>query len=132
MDDKTIVFVCEHGAAKSVIASAYFNKLAAEKGYEIRSIARGTHPDLEISRNALGGLANDGLNPSESAPQKLSIEDMESAEHIVTFCELPQGYQVKSTSESWDDVPAVSESYETARDAIIEHVNQLIRSIANP
>jgi hypothetical protein len=27
----TIVFVCEHGAAKSVIAAAYFNKLAQEK-----------------------------------------------------------------------------------------------------
>jgi hypothetical protein len=27
----TIVFVCEHGAAKSLIATAYFNKLAAER-----------------------------------------------------------------------------------------------------
>ena len=26
-----IVFVCGHGAAKSVIAAAYFNKLAAER-----------------------------------------------------------------------------------------------------
>ena len=27
-----VMFVCEHGAAKSVIATAYFNKLAAERG----------------------------------------------------------------------------------------------------
>ena len=27
--DPTVVFVCEHGAAKSVIATAYFNKIAA-------------------------------------------------------------------------------------------------------
>ena len=26
--DKAVVFVCEHGAAKSVVATAYFNKLA--------------------------------------------------------------------------------------------------------
>jgi hypothetical protein len=32
-----VVFVCEHGAAKSVVASEYFNKLAAERG---RAIAR--------------------------------------------------------------------------------------------
>jgi hypothetical protein len=28
----TIVFVCEHGAAKSLVATAYFNKIAAERG----------------------------------------------------------------------------------------------------
>jgi rhodanese-related sulfurtransferase len=27
----TVVFVCEHGAAKSVIAAAFFNKLAADR-----------------------------------------------------------------------------------------------------
>jgi protein-tyrosine-phosphatase len=26
---QNILFVCEHGAAKSIVASAYFNKLAA-------------------------------------------------------------------------------------------------------
>ncbi|HKJ40410.1 MAG TPA: hypothetical protein VJ972_16695 [Anaerolineales bacterium] len=35
----TIVFVCEHGSAKSIVASAYFNKLTAENGLDIRSIA---------------------------------------------------------------------------------------------
>ena len=31
------VFVCEHGAAKSVIATAYFNKLAAERHLPVRA-----------------------------------------------------------------------------------------------
>ena len=30
--EQTVLFVCEHGAAKSVIAAAQFNKLAKEKG----------------------------------------------------------------------------------------------------
>jgi hypothetical protein len=30
--DERVVLVCEHGAAKSVIATVYFNKLAAERG----------------------------------------------------------------------------------------------------
>jgi protein-tyrosine-phosphatase len=132
MNDKTIVFVCEHGAAKSIVASAYFNKLAAENGHEFRSIARGTHPDSDLPPMVVSGLANDGLAPSESVPQKLSFADVESAEHIVTFCELPKKYQGEATSELWDDVPGVSDGYETARDAIIEHVKQLIQSIANP
>jgi hypothetical protein len=33
----SIVFVCEHGAAKSVIATAYFNKLAAERRASVSS-----------------------------------------------------------------------------------------------
>ena len=37
-----VVFVCEHGAAKSVIATAYFNKLAAERGLPFRATFRGT------------------------------------------------------------------------------------------
>ena len=43
-----IVFVCEHGAAKSVIAVAYFNKLASEAKLEFHAIARGTNPDPEL------------------------------------------------------------------------------------
>ena len=41
----SIVFVCEHGAAKSVIAAAYFNKIAAEHGLRerrSRATSRGT------------------------------------------------------------------------------------------
>ena len=31
---KTILFVCEHGAARSPIAAAYFNKLAENQGLD--------------------------------------------------------------------------------------------------
>jgi arsenate reductase (thioredoxin) len=51
--DPTVVFVCEHGAAKSVIATAYFNKLAAERGLRTRAIYRGVNPDSALSAAAL-------------------------------------------------------------------------------
>ena len=87
---RIIVFVCEHGAAKSVIAAAYFNKLVGETGLEFRAIARGTDPDKELSAKAISGLHADGLTPTESVPQKLSLADIESARQIVSFCELPK------------------------------------------
>jgi protein-tyrosine-phosphatase len=40
-----IVFVCEHGAAKSVIAAAWFNRLATERGLLERAIYRGASRD---------------------------------------------------------------------------------------
>jgi len=122
----TIVFVCEHGAAKSVIAAAYFNKLAEERNSDVRAIARGTHPDSELSPIAIVGLREDSLTPTELVPQKISLADVESAQRIITFCELPAEYQSKVSVEHWDSVPPVSEDYQKARDAILERINQLM------
>ncbi|MGH9334858.1 MAG: hypothetical protein ACRD21_14045, partial [Vicinamibacteria bacterium] len=44
-EPRTVVFVCEHGAAKSVIAAAHFNRLAKERELPFRAISRGTVPD---------------------------------------------------------------------------------------
>jgi protein-tyrosine-phosphatase len=45
----TIVFVCEHGAVKSVIATAYFNKLAADRHLPFRVTFRGVNPQEALS-----------------------------------------------------------------------------------
>lgn len=120
-----IIFVCEHGAAKSVLAAAYFNKLASDLRLDLRAIARGTNPDEELSPQVINGLSEDGLTPAESAPQILTQADMQSAQRVVTFCELPVEYQQQVIIERWDDIPPVSESYEQARDAIIERIPQI-------
>ncbi len=127
-DIPTIIFVCEYGAAKSIIAAAYFNKLASEIRLDTRAIARSTHPDQELSPKAITGLGADGLTPTESAPQKLSLVDVQSAQRIVAFCKLPEEYQNKVAIEQWDGVPPVSENYEMARDAIIERIHKLMKN----
>ena len=124
--NQTILFVCEHGAAKSVIAAAYFNKLAVESNSTIRAVARGTNPDDELSSNTINGLRADGLTPTESKPQKFSPADLESSQRIISFCELPKEFQDRIPIEQWDNVPPVSENYETARDTIIEHLKYFL------
>ena len=124
-----LVFVCEHGAAKSILAAAYFNQLAGQKGLDLRAIARGTNPDPELSPQAIKGLSQDGLTPTEAAPQKLTEADMQSAQRVITFCELPAEYKQQGMIERWDGVPPISDNYENARDAIIEQLNQLISNI---
>ena len=126
---RTIVFACEHGAAKSVIAATYFNQLAREKNLNLRAVARGTHPDEEISPKALVGLKKDGLLPTEPVPQQLSLNDVESAQGIVSFCELPEEYHEKVTIDHWEGVPPVSENYEMARDEIIRRLHHLINNL---
>ena len=125
--DSVIVFVCEHGAAKSIIAAAYFNQFAYEMGSALRAVARGTNPDNEFSPQTIKGLSEAGLTPTELAPQKLSPDDLQAAQRVVTFCELPNEYQGQAVIERWDDVPPVSENYEQARDMIIEHIRQILK-----
>lgn len=121
------VFVCEHGAAKSILAAAYFNKLASEKYLDMHAIARGTNPDAELSPKTVAGLNKDGLTPTESIPQKLSLAEVESAHQIVSFCELPEEYRNRNTVEQWDDVPPVSANYEVARNVILEKLHHLLK-----
>lgn len=124
-----IIFVCEHGAAKSIIAAAYFNKFAIERGMKLRALARGTNPDNELSAKAVMGLHEDGLSPSEAIPQKLSLEDLESAPRIVSFCVLPEEFHEKAVVEHWANIPPVSEEYEKSRDAILVQIHQLIENL---
>lgn len=124
-----ILFVCEHGAAKSVVAAAHFNKLAGEMNLNILALARGTNPDAELSPTAVAGLQADGLTPAESTPQKLSLAEVESAHRIVAFCELPEEYRGKALIERWDDIPPVSRNYVHARDAILSNLHRSMATI---
>ena len=51
-----VLFVCLHGSAKSVIASQYFRRLAAERGLAADTGSAGTEPDAEIPPGVARGL----------------------------------------------------------------------------
>jgi protein-tyrosine-phosphatase len=121
-----VLFVCEHGAAKSILAAAYFNKLASERGSDLRAIARGTNPDGQLSQHTITGLGNDGLQPAETTPQKLTEVDLQNTQRVITFCDLPVEYQQPAVVEHWQNIPPVSENYEKARDIIIERIRHLL------
>src|SRR5882672_12262372 len=77
--DPTVVFVCEHGAAKSVIATAYFNKIAAERGLHARAAYRGVNPQADLSVGALKGLRDDGLTAPDRKPSTITQADVDTA-----------------------------------------------------
>src|SRR5262245_27486294 len=56
-----VLFVCLHGAAKSVIGAAHFRRLAAARGLAIDAAAAGTEPDADLGPGAVKGLAAEGL-----------------------------------------------------------------------
>jgi arsenate reductase (thioredoxin) len=125
-DGRVVLFVCEHGAARSVIAATYFNKLAAENKLNYIAVFRGTDPDDSLGQAARIGLTKDGFDVSGLRPQKVSGSDVAGADQIVTFgCEIPSSLNPK-VDERWDQIPSVSQDYEIARDEILKKVNDLV------
>jgi catechol 2,3-dioxygenase-like lactoylglutathione lyase family enzyme len=127
----SVVFVCEHGSAKSVIAAAHFNRLAATAGLDVHAISRGTDPDATFPSGALAGLARDGLRPLDDAPRPLETRELADAAQVVSFCALPNAYSYGGPIERWEDIPAVSDDYERARSAIVLRVGQLIAKLGS-
>ena len=124
-----VVFVCEHGAAKSVIAAAYFNKIAAERGLPDRATYRGANPQAELSVSALKGLKEDGLTLPSAKPAPITSADVVAATHIFAIgCSLPAHATAGGKADSWDDVPE-DQGYAAQRDAIKKHVERLIDDI---
>ena len=127
----TVLFVCEHGSAKSVVATAHFNQLAAARGLPFRAISRGTVPDAEMAPAAVKGLLGDGLKPDDPAPSKLEQSDLDAAVRVVTFCALPPGLEARSPIEQWE-VPPVSTEYSASREAMRLQIERLLQELAAP
>ena len=123
-----VLFVCLHGAAKSVVAAAHFRRLAAARGLAMTAVAAGTEPDPALAPGAVKGLAGDGLPAVPARPRPVTLYDLESAARVVSFgCDIAptRGQRV----DQWD-VPAVSDGYETARGRIVERVERLVTELA--
>jgi len=126
---KTVLFICEHGSAKSVVAAAHFNNLAAERGINLRAISRGTDPDAENHPAAVAGLETDGLQAQAAQPRMLAQTELDLAFRVVTFNELPTPYTVPPDAAIWT-VPPVSEDYETSRRSIVQRIEILLADLS--
>jgi arsenate reductase len=129
--ERTILFVCEHGSAKSVIAAAQFNDLAAKNGLPYRAIARGVHPDKEIPPYIRTGLGVEGLDIRGWEPKRFDEADELRAERVITLgCALPtSNTSAAGKLQDWN-VPSPTESYQNASRAIAERIALLLRALA--
>ena len=79
LEPPTVLFMCPHGAAKSVLASAYFERLAKERGLNVRVESAGYRiPDpTRLSRcgrsSEAAGLRRSPVDPTQSNVDGLRI-----------------------------------------------------------
>ena len=129
---RQIVFVCEHGSVKSLIAMQLFNQAAVERGLAVRAISRGLTPDASVPPAIAAHLGKDGLAPKDFTPKAFSKADLPGAERVIAIgadvASLTRGSGVPV--ESWDDIPAASENYAASRDALRARIEKMLATRA--
>lgn len=124
---KTVLFVCPHNAAKSVIAVAYFRRLAGEAGLELAADSAGTEPEDAVWPSVVDLLRRDDLEVDGWRPRRLTADDLAETELVVAMgCALPAELGPARKVEAWDDLPLASEDLVAARDAVRRRVEDLV------
>jgi arsenate reductase len=128
-----VAFVCRHGAAKSVLAAAALDRLAADRRLEIRGQSFGLTPEPSVSPRVVEALGSEGVDLRHVVPRRLRPADLAGASRVITFdldpTELPG---IPDDLQAWDDVPAVSAELLAARATIERHVGELLDDVGRP
>jgi arsenate reductase (thioredoxin) len=128
--NERIVFLCPHGAAKSVMAAAYCQQLADQWGVLVRVTSAGTEPDAEVSPAVVALLGSEGIDVADHRPRRVTPEELAAASYIISLgCDLDDLARPGMLIEHWDDVPPPSQDLPGARDRIRDHVEQLVVAI---
>jgi protein-tyrosine-phosphatase len=126
---QTILFLCPHNAAKSVIAAAYFNQLAQARGLAFIGDSAGTEPSESVAPVVAAMLSSEGLDVSGYTPRHVTPEELQTVARTISIGCTPAELAAAAHVEYWDDVPLVSQNPEGAREAIRTHVQQLVAEL---
>ena len=126
---RTVLFVCQHGGAKSVIAAAYFNRLAGEMRLQYEGFAVAAEDPYPAVPAAVAELLDrDGFDVHDFQPRAVEECDIESAARVVRIgCDLRVAEA--ADVEQWNDVPMASEDLAGSAAAIRRHVEALAETL---
>ena len=129
-DCGSVLFLCPHNAAKSLLAAAYFDRLARQRRLPFRADSAGTEPAEGSAPAVVAALQAEGVDVSGYRPRHVERPDLDSAHRVVSMgCDLIGLHLSAERIESWDDVPSVSQDLETAYAAIRRRVEALISDL---
>ncbi len=127
---ETIVFVCPHNAAKSVIAAAYFQQRADQLGLALRAVSAGTEPSPAVSAAVVEALRTEGIDVAGYQPRRVTPEELTTALRVVSLGSDLQAFAGAPMSiDAWNDVPPPSQDLGTACQAIRARGEQLVMEL---
>ena len=105
-----VLFLCPHGAAKSVVAAAMMLDHSLKEGRtdgEVRNA--GTEPDATFNPIAVQVLERLG-HPVPAGPRRVTEEDIQWADIVVSLgCSFDNLPGAPDRSRDWSDAPAVAD-----------------------
>jgi arsenate reductase len=126
---ETVLFVCEHGIAKSLMAKLLFERYAREAGLTIRAESRATAPDASLPPWVLEGLGAQRLEANGFTPRPLDEDAVRDAARVVSF-DLPEVAMTAAAcavnGEQWNDLPMASQDFSASHAAIERRVRELV------
>jgi arsenate reductase len=121
-----VLFLCPHGAAKSVIAAAMLNDLARGRHLDITASSAGTEPEGEINPIAVDTLKARQL-PIPDAPQLATKHHVERADIVVSLgCAIDTLSTQPRRWVDWSDAPAASEDVEGLCELLTHRLETLL------
>ena len=130
-DVPRVLFICPHGAAKSVLASSYFRQMAKDRGLNVQVDFAGTEPDPQLSPKAVERLNARGYAAPPGSPRKVTREELASADLVISIgCNVDGLAPASAKVRHWDDVPSPGDDFDRADEAILERVTQLVAELA--
>lgn len=98
-----IIFLCPHGAAKSVIAAALCQQLADHWDIPLHATSAGTEPDAEVAPAVVTFLRAEGIDVADYRPRRVTSEELATARRIIALgCDLGDLARPGMLIERWD------------------------------
>jgi arsenate reductase len=126
---RTVLFMCPHGAAKSLMASAYFQQAAKERGLNVIVDSAGTEPDPQLSKGVVAHLQKNGYAIPIDKPRAATAADMKRADVVISIgCDLSALPAPRGIVKNWK-VPDFSADFTAAERAIRDEVDKLVAEL---
>jgi arsenate reductase len=127
-----VLFICEHGYAKSLVAALHCERIAASRGIAVRAFSRGVDPGARVPAPIAAGLVSDGFDVSQFVPSRPTREEIANAAYVVLIgADVDVSERVDPVLR-WDGISALSENYDRARGEIVAEVNSLLDRVGGP
>jgi len=126
-----VLFLCQYGGAKSVIAASYFNRLAAERALPYAGVAAAAEEPYDAVLAPVAALLeSEGFDVHAFKPRRVETEDVKNASKVVSIDCNPEHVNVAEVMvERWDDVPQASVDLDASAAAIRRHVEALVEEL---
>jgi protein-tyrosine-phosphatase len=136
---RAVIHVTIHAAVYSAMIvatfayqpSAYFQRLAKERGLNVHVISAGTDPEPNVAPAVADHLTKNGDVVPVSKPRRVTDDEISTADVVISIgCDLKGLPTPRGTLLNWDDVPALSEDFQRADERIRARVIQLVDELA--